>query len=48
MVPEAPLRVRRVGERLPAASSAFLVMLSLGVALEMTMLLGALRIWSRS
>jgi fucose permease len=39
MVPEAPLRVRRVGERLPAASSAFLVMLSLGVALEMTMLL---------
>ena len=38
-VPEAPLRVRRAGERLPAASSAFLVMLSLGVALEMTMLL---------
>jgi fucose permease len=38
-VPEAPRRTQWAGERVPAASWAFLVMLGLGVALEMTMLL---------
>jgi fucose permease len=38
-VPEAPHRNLRASDRLPAASWAFLVMLGLGVALEMTMLL---------
>jgi fucose permease len=38
-VPEARHRTQRAGERVPPASWAFLVMLGLGVALEMTMLL---------
>jgi fucose permease len=38
-MPEASHAIRRTGERMPAASWAFLVMLGLGVALEMTMLL---------
>ena len=38
-MPEAGSRARHGGERLPLASWAFLVMLGLGVALEMTMLL---------
>jgi fucose permease len=38
-LPEAPRRMRRASPRLPAASWAFLIMLGLGVALEMTMLL---------
>jgi fucose permease len=38
-VPEARRRTLRASERVPAASWAFLVMLGLGVALEMTMLL---------
>ena len=38
-VPEAPRRAMNASERIPAASWAFLVMLGLGVALEMTMLL---------
>jgi len=38
-VPEAPRPAQRISQRLPAASWAFLVMLGLGVALEMTMLL---------
>jgi fucose permease len=37
--PEASHAARRTSERVPAASWAFLVMLGLGVALEMTMLL---------
>jgi len=40
-VPEASRRTLRASERVPAASWAFLVMVGLGVALEMTML-----IWS--
>jgi fucose permease len=38
-MPETPHRTRRASDRVPAASWAFLVMLGLGVALEMTMLL---------
>lgn len=38
-LPEAPRRIRQASARLPAASWAFLIMLGLGVALEMTMLL---------
>jgi predicted MFS family arabinose efflux permease len=38
-MPETPGRTQRVNERVPPASWAFLVMLGLGVALEMTMLL---------
>jgi fucose permease len=38
-MPEAALRTPREVERVPAASWAYLVMLGLGVALEMTMLL---------
>jgi fucose permease len=38
-VPDAPGRTLQASERVPAASWAFLVMLGLGVALEMTMLL---------
>jgi fucose permease len=38
-LPEAPHRTQQAAVRLPAASWAFLVMLGLGVALEMTMLL---------
>ena len=38
-MPETPRRTLRESDRLPAASWAFLVMLGLGVALEMTMLL---------
>jgi fucose permease len=38
-VPEAPRRAQRASERVSGASWAFLVMLGLGVALEMTMLL---------
>ena len=41
-VPEAPRRTLLTSERVPAASWAFLVMLGLGVALEMTMLLWSL------
>ncbi len=38
-VPDAPRRATRRAERIPLASWAFLVMLGLGVALEMSMLL---------
>ena len=41
-VPEAPRNSLRANERVPVASWAFLVMLGLGVALEMTMLLWSL------